>query len=112
MDEEQPTETELEVSQVAAAEDSGITEDTAEAATTNKRLSLKQYLCSPDFREIICCFTLFVLCMLTQYPGIPVSYRDIPKQVLESTGEIVENLVNAETYRGDTVSGKCNMRAL
>lgn len=111
MDEEQP-ETEyanLEVSQGAAAEDTAAdTEDTA--AEANKRLLLKQYLCSPDFREIIWCFIFGVLCMLTQYPGIPLTYRDIPKQVLENTGDIVENLTNAETYTGDTVSSKCNMR--
>lgn len=114
MDEENQTETHysnaLEVSQGAADEPSakeatgGDAADTAEQQQQNVKLPLGQYLCSGDFREIICCFIFGVLCMLTQWPGIALNYRPIPNQVLENSGDIVINLNNAEEYVGDTVS--------
>lgn len=80
-----------------------VEEDTA-IVVENEKLPIGQYLRSGDFREIICCFIFGVLCMLTQYPGIPVNMRPIPFQYLENSAEYALNQVNAAEYTGDTVS--------
>lgn len=106
MDEEQQAETSY--SNLEAAEPKNASEvadaSTDTAAETNEKLSLVQYLKSPDFIEIVCCFIFGILCMLTQYPGTPLNIRPIPYQVLENTGDYVINLNNNEEYVGDTVS--------
>jgi membrane-associated phospholipid phosphatase len=73
-------------------------------SSSPRNTTLRAYLSSPLFVELLCCLIPLILGIVLELANITPRIRLIPFQLLESSGEYVVNQIYNEILDGETIS--------